>query len=200
MSLRSLPLVASLAIAAATLGSESAGAQAAQLMACFVPRSGTLYLVGQNGAPSACRATDHVLVQWNTVGQEGPAGNTGPQGPAGPAGNTGQQGPPGPVAFGTLSGIETVVATFRGPIGVGADVYLTARCPVGKTAIGGGLLRDISFGRQSGFATIAELGSYPNWAFGYSAREWIVVVGRVEGEGGEPTFSARVVAICAKAS
>jgi hypothetical protein len=182
-------LFASFALAAATLGAESLGAQAKQLMACFVPRSGTLYLVGQDGTPTACRATDHVLVQWNTVGQEGPAGNTGPQGP------------PGPVASGTLSGLETVVATFNGTINNRDHVFLTARCPAGKVAISGGLLRENIGGSQAGLFYVSELGSYPNWAFGRSRQEWVVVVGPTTPSGGNfSPFIAQVVAVCATAS
>lgn len=198
MHARTTRFLASLALAAATFGANSAEAQSAPLMACFVPRSGTLYLVGQNGTPTACRATDHVLVQWNTVGPAGPAGNTGPQGPAG---SPGQQGPPGPVASGTLSGIESVVSAFDGTISAGGHLYLAARCPVGKTAISGGLLRGEFFGTPAGQFSIAELGSYPNWAFGQSSREWIVHVGRSNTESAlVVNFNARVVAVCATVS
>jgi hypothetical protein len=186
MYARSARMLASVVLVAETLAPEVVGAQAAQLMACFVPRSGTLYLVGQNGTPTACRATHHVLVQWNTVG------------PAGPAGNTGPQGPPGVVAPGTLSGLETVVATFNGILQNTEHRFLTARCPFGKVAISGGLLRDMVNDRPSGLFDISELGSYPNWAFGESSREWIVVIGPTSYvAAAQFNFAARVVAVCA---
>ena len=66
------------------------------MLACFVPQSGTMYVVGQNGAPAACRAAGHVLLQWNAVGPSGPQGPVGLVGPSGPQGPTGPQGPAGP--------------------------------------------------------------------------------------------------------
>ena len=94
------------------------------MLACFVPQSGTMYVVGQNGAPAACRAAGHVLLQWNAVGPSGPqgpigvAGPAGPQGPAGPStgipgpvgpqglkGNAGAVGPAGPAGSTGLQGV-----------------------------------------------------------------------------------------------
>ncbi len=132
---RHAPLVTLMALGA--LGAREW--QGADLMlACFVPQSGTMYIVGQNGAPAACRAAGHVLLQWNAVGPAGPMGpqgNAGPAGPPGPAGPTtgipgpagpqgakgdvgakgdpGPAGPPGPVG---ATGLQGVVGP-QGPMG-----------------------------------------------------------------------------------
>ncbi len=188
---RAVVVMGALMMAPMLMGQPLEGQQATPpLLACYVPRSGTLYLVGQNGAPGTCRAADHVLVQWSVVG---PAG---PQGPAGSAG------PPGTgsslAGSATLGNVESVVAnvsfTFTQP---GTQTFVTATCPVGKIAISGGLLRDDSFGGYSpggGAPWVHEIGSYPNKAFGYSDREWVVHVS-AESVG---TFRARMVVMCVK--
>lgn len=188
---RSRMVMGALAMAPLLMGSTLEAQQTnTPLLACYVPRSGTLYLVGQNGAPGTCRAADHVLVQWSAVGP------TGPQGPAGP------QGPPGTgsslAGSATLGNVETVVAnvsfTFTQP---GTQTFVTATCPTGKIAISGGLLRDDSNGGYSpgsGSPWVHELGSYPNKAFGYSDREWVVHLS-AQSVG---TFRARLVVTCAR--
>jgi hypothetical protein len=155
---------------------------AAPLLACFVPKSGTMYVVGQPGAPDKCRTTDHVLLQWNTVGPAGPTGAAGAPGPVGPQGPAGTATLAGSTA---ITGVETVVAThLLGGRTANVSLYLATECPEGKSAIGGGLL-----GYESGVASVPNfntgqamslapqlVGSYPNAAFGFSTREWIVQI------------------------
>jgi hypothetical protein len=50
------------------------------LSACYIPGTGTLYLVDQDGLPDACIRDDHALLQWN---EEGLVGDEGPQGRSG---------------------------------------------------------------------------------------------------------------------
>ena len=133
---RALPCLAITALV--LVGSRSLGAQATQLMACFVPQSGTMYSVGQNGAPAACRAAGHVLLQWNTVGPSGPQGPAGVAGPAGPStvvpGPTGPQGLKGDAGpKGDLGPAGSAgPAGSTGPQGVGGTQGLAG--PVGPTA------------------------------------------------------------------
>lgn len=88
-----------LSAGAFTAGSFIAAPAPATISTCYVPQSGAMYLVGQNGATPTCRSTDHRLMQWRVagdsgaVGATGPAGPQGPRGPAGPAGAQGAQGP-----------------------------------------------------------------------------------------------------------
>ena len=86
----------------------SAAAQSGEgvLSACFIPGTGTVYMIGQAGLGSACVREDHVLFRWNQaasptsqiglLGPQGPQGETGPEGPEGPAGPQGEAGPEGP--------------------------------------------------------------------------------------------------------
>jgi hypothetical protein len=67
---RLLPLIALLA-AAALMAPRSAGAQ---IQGCYVPGSGTVYVIGSPGAPTTC-ATGHVPV--NLQGVQGPPGPSG---------------------------------------------------------------------------------------------------------------------------
>ncbi|MFN8573723.1 MAG: hypothetical protein U0132_16830 [Gemmatimonadaceae bacterium] len=89
-----------LLVAAPTLLGLLAFTQASQttpaLQACFVPESGTMYVVGQGGSPTNCRAAGHVLVQWDAAGVSGPVGPVGAAGDPGPPGAPGPAGPVGP--------------------------------------------------------------------------------------------------------
>ncbi len=87
-------------------------------------RSGQLRVI-DTGKSQVCQSGEQPL-DWN---QKGP---TGPQGPQGPPGPQGPQGPPG------LSGYESVeiLGSFTLPASQGD--HLTAPCPKGKRAIGGG--------------------------------------------------------------
>lgn len=151
---------------------------ASPLLACFVPKSGTMYVVGQPGAPEKCRSVDHVLLQWNAVGPAGPQGAVGPAGPAGAPGAGGATTLTGSTA---LSGHEIVKSRQVISALIGGSVsYLIATCPVGKVAIAGGALSVAQFtgGYLANGAAVSWVpylvGSYPNSAFGYSDREWVV--------------------------
>ena len=75
----SLPILALVIFGAgvAPVAAQSAGDL---LSACFIPGSGTLYIVGQDGAPPSCVRSDHVLLQWDEQGPMGPAGADGMDG------------------------------------------------------------------------------------------------------------------------
>lgn len=100
----------------------------ATLTGCYVPNSGTVYRIKAAGLPSACHSKNHVEFTWSLQGPQGltgPAGPTGPQGPAGPAGGL------------PASGIQVVrVASEQIPVGLNSAV--TASCPEGTLAVGGG--------------------------------------------------------------
>jgi hypothetical protein len=69
-----------------------------------------------------------------TKGETGPAGPKGETGPAGPIGMTGAQGPQGP------SGVSGWQYAIQGvSIASGDQRAITAYCPTGKKAFGGGL-------------------------------------------------------------
>lgn len=67
---------------------------------------------------------------------QGPAGDTGPAGPAGPTGDTGPAGPAG------VSGYE-VVTKVMDNVPLPFDDYVTAACPAGKVALGGGAIAQL---------------------------------------------------------
>ena len=100
-------------------------ARAQTLTACYVPKSGTVYRIKVDGAPTKC-AQNHVEFTWSatgTPGPQGPQGETGPQGPAGPAGNTGLE----------------IVQRAQREIDPGQSQTVDVTCPTGgKVAIGGG--------------------------------------------------------------
>ena len=102
---------------------------------CYANANGSLRVVD---AGQACRSAESALT-WNRTGPTGAmgatgyAGATGPAGPTGPAGATGDAGPTGEPG---IAGVEVVrretarnTATYK---------TITARCPAGKTLIGGG--------------------------------------------------------------
>jgi Collagen triple helix repeat (20 copies) len=183
------------------------------ILACVVPRSGTFYLVGRSGTPTGCRSAEHMLVRWNAVGPAGapgPQGATGPQGPAGPAtgvpgppgpqgpagapgaqGPAGPAGPPGsPSGNGVLAGLETVRQRWNLWGNRRGIYFLSATCPSGKVAIGGGALSESrlyemyikggyttlwNFGTQTDvLANPQMIGSYPNDAFINGNHSWVV--------------------------
>lgn len=104
-----------LAIAAALLlgSAGSARAQEQVSQGCYVPASGTVYVIGLAGAPSAC-ASGHTLVTL--------------QGPQGVPGTPGQPG---------ASGYQIMMADI---VGTSASWLATVdvTCPLGKRAVGGG--------------------------------------------------------------
>jgi hypothetical protein len=72
------PILAFL-LGAALVGAAAAGTAAyaalsdERVAACYVPKSGALYVVGRDGAPLKC-ADGHVPIDWAVRGPQGPAG------------------------------------------------------------------------------------------------------------------------------
>jgi hypothetical protein len=66
-------------------GATAASAQA-EIRACMVPETGTIYRVAAEGAPAACLSSSHHAVSWNQEGAPGPVGPAGPRGPQGEPG------------------------------------------------------------------------------------------------------------------
>lgn len=122
------------ALVVAVLGSTPVGEAAKDLV---VPRNsvGTLQLKNgavtsakiRTGAVTSAKVANFTLRAIDFRGGQLPRGPVGPAGPAGPAG---PQGPPG------LSGLQAVYAT--GAASSSATRTLTATCPSGKQAVGGG--------------------------------------------------------------
>lgn len=126
--------------------------------ACYVPQSGTLYRIKATDPSETCKSPQHVAIQWNITGAEGPPGIAGPAGPTGPVGPAGPEGPVGPVGPQGETG-PTGPAGAKGPTGpsgangvVGIEVVEVkkqndfetsdhigrANCPAGKKVIAGG--------------------------------------------------------------
>ena len=89
-----LPLAGALGALALLFMAAPAGAQQS-LYACYVPKSGTVYMIRQTGTPTECLSKQHVEFTWSGTG---PQGIQGPEGPRGPDGPQGPQGPSGPLA------------------------------------------------------------------------------------------------------
>lgn len=104
---------AALGAAFLLLGAGAVQAQETASQACYVPASGTVYVIGLTGTPTAC-ADGHTQVTL-----QGPQGVPGPQGQPG------------------ASGYQIVTAEIAG---TSASWLATAdlACPVGKRAVGGG--------------------------------------------------------------
>ena len=139
MKLR-LPIVLSAgALVVALLGSTPLGEAARGLVP---PRNsvGTLQL--KTGAVTSAKVRNYSLraidfrVGQIPRGAQGPAGPAGPAGAQGPAGPAGPAGPQGPAGRPGVSGLQKVFET--GAINSTATRSLTATCPAGKLAIGGG--------------------------------------------------------------
>jgi hypothetical protein len=91
-------------VALGAVGLASATGSPTVINACALKAIGTLRIVS---APTACNTRLETPVQWNVVGQPGPAGPQGPQGVQGPPGAQGLQGlqgPPGPQGLQGLQG------------------------------------------------------------------------------------------------
>ncbi len=126
-----LPIaVSAVAVVAALLGSTSVGNSARNLL---IPRGsvGTLQL--KNNAVTSTKVKNFSLRAIDFKPGQLPKGAQGPAGPAGPAGAQGPQGPQGPSG---VSGLERVYAT--GTASSTGTRTLTAVCPAGKQALGGG--------------------------------------------------------------
>jgi S-layer homology domain/Collagen triple helix repeat (20 copies) len=99
-------------------------------------------------------------------GPQGPAGPEGPQGPAGPAGPEGPQGPAGPAGAGTVDQARVVGAPASDTDAEKGESWtVTATCPGGKVAYGGGG----SVVENSSDAVIVAISSFPSsdavWSF-----------------------------------
>lgn len=143
-----LPIVLSVtALVVAVLGSTPVGEAAMNL----VPRNsvGTLQL--RNNAVNAAKVRNGTLLRADFKAGQIPAG---PAGPAGP------QGPPG------MSALQTVFTTSA--VNSTATRSLSAACPAGKLAVGGGA--SITPANAPGVAvSTSYLGSPSSWNI--SARE-----------------------------
>ena len=127
------------------------------ISACYIPGTGTLYIVDQNGAPDGCLRVDHVLFQWDRSsvpgpeGPQGPAGEAGPEGPAGERGAQGEQGPAGaqgPAGPAGQDGADGVSgynvnedASGWAPVDGDNNTYeKTMFCPAGQSGLSVGVL------------------------------------------------------------
>jgi hypothetical protein len=123
-----LPIVLSVtALVVAVLGSTPLGTAARNIV---LPRGsvGTVQL--RNNAVTGAKVKNFSLVAADFKRGQVPRGPVGPAGPAGPAGAAGPQGPAG------VLGLQNVFTT--GAASSTATRQLTAGCPAGKKAIGGG--------------------------------------------------------------
>jgi len=123
------------------------------------------------------------------AGTVGATGATGPMGPTGPVGPEGPMGPAGPAGDPGVSGLELV--TVSSAVDSVARKNVTATCPAGKSAIGGGA--EI----VAGTATAAQVENVgigavrPTAALdGWSATAW-------ETDSISTTWSLSVHALCA---
>ena len=161
--LRRRRTVVIVATAAGIVGATATFAVAATpstVHSCVVTKSGAVRILPSG---TKCRSTEKGL-DWSASGQSGPAGPAGPQGAPGPAGAvgatgqpgaTGPQGDPGPAGpagpqgpvgargadgINGVSQLEIVTAQNVGYEQYGATTQIDAiaRCPVGKTVVGGG--------------------------------------------------------------
>lgn len=131
----------------------------------------------------SCDVNEEAL-EWGVQGPPGPQGSQGPQGPQGPPGPTGPQGPQGPA--GSITGRMVVHEEKIVEQGDGLDV-LTAQCPPGKVATGGGY--------HVGEAGTNEVrGSVPLGPTG--AQGWLVRVGKDE----DVDFPLDVYVVCVDGS
>jgi hypothetical protein len=148
------PTTLAIAVVALALVATPARAGAQQLSACYVPKSGTVYMINQAGTPTSCLSRQHVEFSWSTTGAQGPQGPEGPQGPQGP------QGPAGP-----LSGLEfhSEAATLT-PSGTANYGIFFATCSAPTKSV-------MNFGYQPGSGGVifasrpAVSGAQVVWAF-----------------------------------
>lgn len=134
--------------------------------ACYIPSSGTVYMIKEPGTPTNCNSNAHVKFTWST------SGATGPQGPQGPQGQTGATGPTG--ASGPLSGLEfhSQAATLT-PSGAANYGIFFASCSTNTKSV-------MNFGHQANpggiiFASRPALsGTQVLWAFqGEANSTWV---------------------------
>jgi hypothetical protein len=115
---------------------------------CYAKKDGSLRVVDASAA--ACK-TGEAALSWNqtgpqgskgdagpqgAAGPQGPKGDTGPAGPQGPQGDAGPAGPQGPPGPTTGTNYERVYRVYTvQPL---ATQVVTAPCPAGEKAVGGG--------------------------------------------------------------
>lgn len=128
------------------------------LTGCYANKDGSLRLI--DAATGAKCSNKEKQITWNQTGPAGPQGATGPQGlpgpqgTPGPKGDPGQQGSQGPQGVPGPTGVPGVPGS-QGPQGApgisgyeivtsdsvfdsSATKFLSADCPAGKVALGGG--------------------------------------------------------------
>jgi hypothetical protein len=123
-----LPIVFSVtALLVAVFGSTPLGTAARNLV---LPRGSVGNVQLKDNSVTAAKVKNFSLVTADFKRGQLPRGAQGPAGPAGPAGQAGPQGPAG------VTGLQNVFTT--GAINSTPTRSLTAGCPAGKKAIGGG--------------------------------------------------------------
>ncbi|NIP80488.1 MAG: hypothetical protein GWM90_15220 [Gemmatimonadetes bacterium] len=138
LALTAAPVAAQDAAAPAVAAVAASQSAAGEILACYTPASGTLYIVGAEGAPAEC-AGQHLSITWNQVGPQGPEGPAGPQGPEGPAGPQGPEGPQGPQGPEGPSGFATTyLVTNSVSLAANTLTFLSVDCQTGEIAIRGG--------------------------------------------------------------
>lgn len=106
--------------------------------ACRNAATGAVRIVEEG---TECRPSEASLM-WNVVGPtgpQGPKGDAGDQGPAGEKGEQGEVGPPGPTGPQGPAGVNalrTVRSSYT--FAPGANRIVSAMCPSGEFAVGGG--------------------------------------------------------------
>lgn len=128
-------------------------------------------------------------------GVQGPAGPAGPQGPEGPTGPIGPQGPQGVQGPPGLGDMQLATYTWAGPLNQGYATSFTAWCPVGWTAISGGLDDFDKYQGSNGYQLGRGLiiGSRP--VNGTLGRGWSTSVMNIDTD---PLYDFRVYAVCVR--
>jgi hypothetical protein len=101
------------------------------LYACYVPRSGVVYRIREEGLKQDCSSPKHVMFSWNERGLPGAAG---------PPGTVGPPGPPGPP--GTLEGACELEQRIRDAL---PSFQISDACGGGPPPPTGGVFIDGAF-------------------------------------------------------
>ena len=126
----------------------SQGTSEGEVVACYSPGSGTLYVVGVEDAPGDCLGR-HLMITWSVVGPEGPPGPVGPPGPEGP------RGPEGPPGLG-----EAALVTEERSLPPAETLGVWVRCDPGKVAIRGNSSSNSPAGVEIVRSSYGDLGSW----------------------------------------
>ncbi|GIF49541.1 hypothetical protein DFJ67_4818 [Asanoa ferruginea] len=111
---------------------------AGTIYACVNNRTGDVRIPNPfNGGGQRCNKGERWVV-WNVQGPRGPQGERGAPGPRGPAG------PAGPAG---LTGVGQSVPNSGSIPANSSDTPVTANCPAGMVATGGGFLENSNFVR-----------------------------------------------------